>query len=80
MTFGVMNHLSVALCVDAEDAVKQGYNYGQPEYQAIEIEKVVVVRSGTEEGNPTVDLILKDAKGQKYVVMITGNLLKSIPI
>jgi hypothetical protein len=74
-----MNHLDVVVCDDAEDAVYKGFNYSLPEYSAIEIEKVVVVRKGTEGGNSTVDLVLKDQHGKKFVVMVTGNLIKSIP-
>jgi hypothetical protein len=76
--FGVMNSLNVVLCKDAEDATAQGYVYRDP-IKALEIEKVVVVANGTEAGNSTVDLLLIDEQGNKFVVMITGNLLKSIP-
>jgi len=77
--FGMMNHLSVHICEDANDASEKGHVYTQPQYQSVEIEKVVVVRQGTVEGNSTVDLVLHDGKGNKFVVMLTGNLLKSIP-
>lgn len=78
--FGLMKHLNVHLCTDAEDAVAKGHVYPQSEgYKAVEITKVVVVREGTVEGNSTVDLVLHDQAGNKYMVMVTGNLLKSIP-
>ena len=77
--FGVHNNLRIVMCEDAEDAVKQGYNYTLPEYKAIRVNKVVVVRDGTVNKKPTVDFILEDEQGQKYVMMITGALLKSIP-
>ncbi len=77
--FGVMNHLSVVVCEDSHEAEASGYFYRAPEVKAIEIEKVVVVKKGTEGGNTTVDLLLVDESGQKYVVMVTGALLKSIP-
>jgi len=78
--FGVMNHLNVHLCEDAEEAIQRGHVYPQSEgYKAVEIEKVVVVRKGTVEGNSTVDLVLKDEAGNKFMVMVTGNLLKTIP-
>lgn len=77
--FGVQNSLSVVLCKDVDDAAAKGFEYKQPEFKAVEVEQVVVVRNGTEQGNSTVDLILKDQNGQKYVVMLTGRLLKSIP-
>lgn len=77
--FGVMNHLDIAICEDSTEAIVRGYEYSAPEYKAVEIEKVVVIRKGTEEGNPTVDLVLRDENGNKFVVMVTGRLLKSIP-
>ena len=42
-------------------------------------DEAVVVRKGTVGGNSTVDLVLKDESGQKFVVMLTGALVKSIP-
>lgn len=77
--FGIMNHLDIQVCKDGEQASEMGYNYSSEEYTAVEILKAVVVREGTESGNSTVDLILHDAHGNKYVCMITGKLLKSIP-
>lgn len=80
MTFGVMSHLSVHICEDADDAVKKGHIYHRSEgFKVVEIDKVVVVRQGTVEGNSTVDLVLRDEHGNKFVVMVTGNLLKTIP-
>lgn len=80
MTFGIMNHLNVHLCEDADDAVEKGHIYSPADgFKAVEIDKVVVVLKGTVEGNSTIDLVLKDQDGNKFVVMVTGNLLKSIP-
>ena len=79
---GPQQHLSIVICQDAGDAIAQGYNYSKApagEYKPIEISKAVVVRKGTESDKPTVDLILVDESGQKYVVMLTGALIKSIP-
>lgn len=78
---GPQNHLSVVVCQDADDAIAQGYDYASKgaEFKPIEITKAVVVRNGTQAGKPTVDLVLVDETGQKYVVMLTGALVKSIP-
>lgn len=75
---GVMQHLDIVICKDADDAISQGFLY-RGGFTAVEIEKVVVVQKGTEAGAPTVDLILKDKDGNKFVVMVTGALIKSIP-
>jgi len=78
---GPQNHLPIVICQDAGDAIAQGYDYASKgdEYKPIEISKAVVVRNGTESGKPTVDFVLTDQTGQKYVVMLTGALVKAIP-
>jgi hypothetical protein len=80
----IHNHLDVFICKDAADASAQGFNYNASSSPAsaikpIQVSKVVVVRNGTVEGNPTVDFLLVDESGQQYVFMVTGRLLKSIP-
>lgn len=82
MVNSVHQHLSVTICRDADDAISRGYNYAAApagEYKPIEVKEVVVVQKGTVNGNPSVDFVLQDEAGQKYVFMVTGNLLKSIP-
>ena len=79
--FGVMQHLNIdiVICKNPTDAVLKGYEYSSDEYKPIEITEIVVIREGTEKGNPTVDLILQDQEGNKFVVTVTGKLLKAIP-
>lgn len=77
--FGVMQHLNIQICQTPEEASAKGFIYRQPDFKAIEIDEVVVVRNGTEEGNSTVDLVLVNELGEKFVVMLTGRLIKSIP-
>lgn len=79
---GPQNNLSVVICQDAADAIARGYDYARApagEYKPIKISQAVVVRNGTEAGRPTVDFVLTDETGQKYVVMLTGALVNSIP-
>lgn len=80
MTNPVKQTLAVHICADAKDAIRQGFLYRPPVYKPIELTKVVVVRNGTESGKPTVDFVLEDEKGQKYIFMLTGALLSSIPV
>lgn len=75
----MMQRLDITICDSPEDATKKGYVYREPEYKLATLEKAVVVRNGTTEGNATVDLMFTDATGQKHIAMITHNLLKSIP-
>lgn len=80
----IHNALNVHVCDDAKDAIAQGFNWGQPpdgaaQVKPIQVQKVIVVKQGTVEGNPTVDFLLEDESGQQFVFMVTGRLLKSIP-
>jgi hypothetical protein len=77
--FGIMQSLKVAIVQDGEEAIEKGFNYADGEYKAVEITQVVVVRNGTESGKSTVDFVMQDEDGNKFVVMLTGTLLKSIP-
>lgn len=52
----IQYHLSIEVCQTAEEAIQKGFIYSLPEYRPINIQKVVVVRDGTNKGNPTVDL------------------------
>ena len=82
MAFGIMNKLTVAVFDSPTIANEMGYN-AQENYKntkPIEIEQVVIVRNGTMMGHSTVDIILKDQEGNEFVVMVTGNLLKGLPL
>lgn len=76
---GIHNSLRIIICDNAQDAIDKGHVYRRPEYEPIKIDKVVVVRDGTVEGNPSVDLVLVDERGQKYAALLTGALIKMIP-
>ena len=76
----VTTHLTVSVVEDAAQAIAEGHHYEAPQFTSLRIEGAVIVRKGTQEGNSTVDFVLVDETGKKYVVMITGNLLKALPI
>ena len=78
MTNPLVSTLKVTVCKDASDATRQGFFYRPPIYKPIEVKQVVVVQNGMESGNPSVDFVLEDETGQKYVFMIGGKLLRSI--
>lgn len=52
--------------------------YRQPEFNGATLVEAVIVRDGTVNGNPTVDLIFMDAEGKKYVTMVTFALLDAV--
>lgn len=80
MTNPIHTHLSVTVCDGADDAVSKGFDWAnQPDVKPIEVEQVVVVRGGMESGRASVDFVLKDESGKRYVFMVTRALLQSIP-
>ena len=77
----ITRHLTISICDDPADAIAKGFdwNAATPVVKPIEVTQVVVVRKGTQPGNATVDFVLTDDTGQRFVFMVTGNLLKTIP-
>lgn len=71
--------LRILFCRSPEEAIERGFVYRAPDYQPIEVDQVVVIEDGTVGGRKSYDFVLRDANGQKYVFMLTENLLKTIP-
>jgi len=71
-----MDMLKITLCANPAEAP----NYESPEYEAVTLESTVVVGKGTAAGNPTVDLILTNEQGQKYMALVKGSFLEEIAI
>lgn len=70
------NSIDVKICNtidEAPDYVNNGEGF-----QLVEITKAVIVRNGTIGGNDTIDLQFSDGKGNKFVGMVTANLLKTV--
>ena len=72
-----MNTLQLVICESPEDAIARGHVYRAPT-QGLTLKSAVLVKKGTKEGNPTVDLVLKGDDGKEYVAMTTGALLKPL--
>lgn len=74
-------HLHVHVFPTAEEAKAAGFNYSErDDFKPIQVTDVVVVQNGTEEGRSTVDFVLEDESGQKFAFMVTGRLLRAIPV
>lgn len=78
--FGVNQHLNLIVFENAAEAAQNGFDYRNKEIKPVEISRVVIISKGTKNGNSTVDLILRDQQGNEYVTMVTGNLIKSLPL
>jgi hypothetical protein len=79
MSFGLMRHLNLVVCESPEEAVEKGFKYSDETHTLVNVENVVIVRNGMQSGAASVDFVMEDKDGNKYVFMVTGNLLKSIP-
>ena len=76
--FALTDNLAIHIAADADEAIEAGHVYTDT-HKAVRLEHAVVVQiDGTVGGNATVDLVFVDEEGNKYVTMITGNLLKSV--
>lgn len=72
--FGAQNILQMQV-VSGPD---QAPTYQSPQYRAVEIELALIIKNGTQSGKPTVDLVLADESGNRYVVLITGALIQNL--
>lgn len=68
--------IEIQICNTIEEA--PNYRKDMPEWKAADIQKAVIVRKGTQEGNDTVDLQFITEDGQKFVAMLTGRIIQSI--
>lgn len=75
-----MNALNMHVFPDADEATGCGFNYNEWDKRPTTgvVTDAVIVRNGTVQGLPTIDLISVDAQGNKHVVMLTGRLLKAV--
>lgn len=75
-----MNAIKMNVFQDAEQATGYGFNYNEWEKRpnTLVVTDAVIVRDGTVQGLPTIDLICVDPQGNKHVAMLTGRLLKAV--
>jgi len=66
-------HIPVSIFDSPDDAP----NY-DASYTAVTIKNVCIVGKGTQKGKPSVDILLEDAVGNKFVVMTTGQLVEML--
>jgi len=66
------------LTVKIFNSVDDAPLYNQPEFLPASMNEAAIVVRGTVGGKATVDLIFRDANGQKYVAMVTLFNLRSL--
>lgn len=69
-----------ALVIEIVDTPEEAPNYRRDsvDIRAIFIKKAVIVKKGTVEGQPTVDLVLETETGETFVAIVTGKLLRGL--
>lgn len=68
-----------SLSIQIVDSIDDATDYVQTgNFRPIQLDKAVIVAHGTIEGNPTVDIEMTDSKGNRFVGIITGNLIISL--
>jgi len=72
------NHIAIQICASPDDA--PNYNTNGEGIKPATLDRAIIVKDGTVGGEPTVDLQFTDEKGNRYIAMITANLLKSVCI
>lgn len=71
----INNALSIKIAEDPKEAPNYNEIGG---YKSIKIDTALIVKNGTQAGKPTVDLQLEDENGNKFVALLTGQLIISL--
>lgn len=72
--FCISTQIDVSRFRDGPEAEQAGKSY-RGGFIPLKITELVIVQEGTTSGNGTVDVVLVDEQGKKYVSMITTRLL-----
>ena len=70
------NYITIEVVESPQDA--PNYARDRVDIRSATITRAVVVKNGTVNGNPTVDIQFTDASGAEFVAMITGNLIEQL--
>ena len=70
-----MNSVNIKICDTVEDAPNYKKMGG---YTSLSIGDFVIVGQGRQSGRPTIDVLLTDDEGKRYVAMITGTLVEML--
>lgn len=70
------NTLEIIICDNPKEA--PNYNEDGKGFKPVNLLKAIIVRNGTAGGNSTVDLQFENEKGERFITMLTGALLKQV--
>jgi len=68
----------ISLFETPEQAAEAGFVYREPNFTGVLLDAIVIVRKGTIGNNATLDLILNDEKGNKYVALVKARELQIV--
>ena len=71
--------ITMSLNMKIVDSIDKAPNYGD-DVIPIRMDTAIIVRNGTQGGRSTVDLQCVDDKGKKYLIMVTGAILRNLSI
>ena len=73
-----MTIISSSISITVADSVDTAPKYEWHDFKGVKITNCVIIPRGTVQGKPTIDLVMHDDSGNKYVSMMTGGMLESI--
>lgn len=73
-----MTIISSSVSITVADSVDDAPVYKEPAFKGVRVTNCVIVPRGTVQGHPTIDLVMHDDSGNRYVSMMTGSMLESI--
>lgn len=53
-------------------------DYNETDFKGLNFDSALVVKEGTTEGKPTIDLKFTDRDGNEYVAMTTGSIIQML--
>lgn len=73
----MMDMITTSVTVKQFESPNEAPKYGE-DWKLLRLENALIVKHGTVGDNPTVDLQLVDAEGNKYLVMATGGIVSML--
>lgn len=66
------------LTIHVHQSPEEAPTYDRKEYSPVNIVSAAIVKKGTVNGNATVDLIIVDDEGNKYLGLLTGDIVEGL--
>lgn len=70
--------ISYSINIEIVEDPTKAPNYQGTDVELLKMVKAIIVKKGTEAGNPSIDIQLKDQHGRDFVIMATAALFEGI--